>query len=219
MAQRLHARGSARRRRRRLRQIGNPTLIAQQRREGAGGGREGRPGAVRGSQPRRPKLPSAGWRLGKQVAGRSEPEPPGGRRRAGAGSPAPPGALSAPASAASPAADPGDSASKPALQLATSPGLRGAEGRGTRAATNGREVPAPPPPPQHASRPRGGVGSSPGPHRRPARRAPTRDGGGSCRALLAAVPQAQASPPLAGPSRILATRRLGAAGRPMGPQG
>lgn len=144
MAQRLHARGSARLRRRRLRQIGNPTLIAQQRREGAGGG------------PRRPKLPSAGWRRGggRETGSREErSEPPGRRGRAGEGRRAPPGALPAPAAAASPAADPGAAAPQPARQLATSPGLLGAQGRGAGAATNRREAPAPPPPPRHASRP------------------------------------------------------------------
>lgn len=54
VAKRLHARSSARQSL--LGQMGNPTLIAQQRREGAGGR-----GAGRGGQTRRSKLQSSGW--------------------------------------------------------------------------------------------------------------------------------------------------------------
>lgn len=59
VAKRLHAGDSARQRL--LGQMGNPTLIAQQRREGAGGR-----GAGRGDQTRRPKLQSSGWRKARQ---------------------------------------------------------------------------------------------------------------------------------------------------------
>lgn len=59
VAKRLHAGDSARQRL--LGQMGNPTLIAQQRREGAGGR-----GAGRGGQTRRPKLQSSGWRKARQ---------------------------------------------------------------------------------------------------------------------------------------------------------
>lgn len=59
VAKRLHARGSARQRL--LGQMGNPTLIAQQRREGAG-----RRGAGRGGQTRGSKLRSSGWRRESQ---------------------------------------------------------------------------------------------------------------------------------------------------------
>lgn len=154
MAQRLHARGSARLRRRRLRQIGNPTLIAQQRREGAGGG------------PRRPKLPSAGWRRGggRETGSREErSEPPGRRERAGEGRRAPPGALPAPAAAASPAADPGAAAPQPARQLATSPGRRGAQGRGAGGGSrdqSARGSRAPSPAAARLQTPGGGAGSS-----------------------------------------------------------
>lgn len=59
VAKRLHAGDSARQRL--LGQMGNPTLIAQQRREGAGGR-----GAGRGGQTQRPKLQSSGWRKARQ---------------------------------------------------------------------------------------------------------------------------------------------------------
>lgn len=59
VAKRLHARGSARQRF--LGQMGNRTLIAQQRRKGAG-----RRGAGRGGQTRRSKLRSSGWRRESQ---------------------------------------------------------------------------------------------------------------------------------------------------------
>lgn len=59
VAKRLHAGGSVRQRL--LGQMGNPTLIAQQRREGAGGR-----GAGRGGQTRWSKLWSLGWRRESQ---------------------------------------------------------------------------------------------------------------------------------------------------------
>lgn len=173
VAERLHARGSARRRRR-LRQIGNPTLIAQQRREGAGGGRAGRRGAGRGGQPRRPKLPGAGRRrgeAGKQVAGRSEPELPGEEGRAGEGRRAPPGALPATAARTSPAADPGAAAPQPARRLATSPGLRGGQGRGGGGRDqSARGSRAPSPAAARLQTRSGGVGSSPSLPGRPGER-------------------------------------------------
>ena len=72
--------------------------------------------------------------------------------RAGEGRRAPPGALPAPATAASPAAVPRAAAPQPARQLATSPGLHGAQGRGGGGrdqSARGSRAPSP----QHASRP------------------------------------------------------------------
>lgn len=131
----------------------------------------GRRGAGRGGQSWRPKLPSAGWRraeggAGKQVAGRSEPELPGGRGRAGERPREPLGHCGR----GEPAADPGASSPQPARQLATCPGLRGAQGRGPEAATNLRAAPAPPPPPQRASGPAGVWGAGPVPRPSPQRR-------------------------------------------------
>lgn len=199
MAERLHARGSARRRRQRLRQIGNPTLIAQQRREGAGGGRAGRRGAGRGGQPGRPKLRSAPWRRGeaeKQVAGRSEPELPGegGCRRGPASAPGSPSGHCGRGEPCCGSRPRGPAAPQPARQLATSPGLRGARGRGAGAATNRREAPAPPPPAARLQT--CSVGQQPQFPRLPARGAPTRDGGEVPRGL--GLPQAQAPLPSLG---------------------
>lgn len=214
VAQRLHARGSGRRRRRRrLRQLGNPSLIAQQRREGARGGRQGRRGAGRGGQPGRPELPRAGWRrgegeeeAGKQVAGRSEPGLLRGQRRTGQGSRAAPGVLPAPLRIPEPRPrSPRADEQLPPGSAAPSSGRGAGRNQWARA-------PAPPPPPQHAS------GAEEG--RLGERGSSQRWSGGPEGVTRRRRRQAQAaSPSLAGPSRIPATCRLGATGRPLDPQG
>lgn len=72
VAKRLHARGSAQQRL--LAQMGNPTLIAQQRREGAGRRGAGRSGQTREVEVAELRMEAG--EPGKQVVGRSKPQLP-----------------------------------------------------------------------------------------------------------------------------------------------
>lgn len=133
------------------------------------GGRGRRAGGPAGRREGRPVLEAEVAERGAEAGGRRETgsreERAGAAGRAGGG-----GRASAPRSPAGhcgrgePAADPEAWSPRPARQLATCAGLRGAQGRGPEAAANLRAAPAPPPPPpQRASGPGGVWGAAPVP--------------------------------------------------------